>query len=316
MLSDKIIGRRERLPTTKVFAKAGLDNETSAMCRHQQQFGIDVQCSTLVINFNNIFSIGHLYWAGQSMNPLPSQILERWWLLSLPPIAASNVGSSMQKQQLFLAFLLLLLSIQGRPQSSFLYSFKRYGVKAIKSDHTIDSIRRAGHLKGITKKDVKQNKMQTLQNLDSLCVLLSRVFARYKAEKGFDFNTSDSIILVYQTSVETSLRDFIVISGSDTLSFREKWRQIGVHSAVREVEYVRFQDDRIVNGLRKVDSRDSLLTLVSKNDFETAQKLANQNAVLDGVYSTILFARRNTKTYLIKELFLPPFEFVPIMRVE
>lgn len=206
--------------------------------------------------------------------------------------------------------------MQGRTQSTFLDSFKRYGVKAIKSDHTIDSLRRAGHLKGITKKDVKISKMQTLQSLDSLCVLLSRVFARYEAEKGFDFNISDSLILIYQTSVETSLREFIVISGSDTLSFKEKWRQIGVHSAAREVEYVRFLDDRIVNGLRKVDSRDSLLTLVAKNDFETAQKLAKQNPVLDGFNSTILFARRNTRTYLIKEWFLPPFDFVPIMRVE
>ncbi len=64
--------------TTKVFAKAGLDNETSAMCRHQQRFGLDVKYSTLVHNFNNIFSNGHLYRAGQSMNSLPSQILERY----------------------------------------------------------------------------------------------------------------------------------------------------------------------------------------------------------------------------------------------
>lgn len=46
------------------------------MCKHQLRFGHDVHCSALVINFNNIFSNGHLYSAGQSMNPLPSQILE------------------------------------------------------------------------------------------------------------------------------------------------------------------------------------------------------------------------------------------------
>ena len=62
---------------TKVFAKAGLDNETSAMCYYQQRFGLDVQYSALVLNFNISFSIGHLYRAGQSMNSLPSQILER-----------------------------------------------------------------------------------------------------------------------------------------------------------------------------------------------------------------------------------------------
>lgn len=63
--------------TTKVFAEAGLDNKTSAMCMHQQQFGLDVQCSALVLNFNNIFPNGYLYRAGQSMKPLPSQIPTR-----------------------------------------------------------------------------------------------------------------------------------------------------------------------------------------------------------------------------------------------
>ncbi len=67
-------------PLTKVFAKAGLDNVTSAMYYYQQRFGLDVQFSALVLNFNNIFSIGHLYRAGQSMNSLPSQILERCML--------------------------------------------------------------------------------------------------------------------------------------------------------------------------------------------------------------------------------------------
>lgn len=59
----------------KVFAKAGRDNVTLTMCRHQQRFGLDIQCSALVLNFDNIFLNGHLYRAGQSMNSLPSQIL-------------------------------------------------------------------------------------------------------------------------------------------------------------------------------------------------------------------------------------------------
>ena len=44
-------------PLTKVFAKAGLDNVTSAMCRYQHRFWLDVQFSALVHNFNNMFSI-------------------------------------------------------------------------------------------------------------------------------------------------------------------------------------------------------------------------------------------------------------------
>ena len=42
------------------------------------------------LNFNNIFSIGHLYWAGQSMNSLPSQILERCRQLKLMDIFFTN----------------------------------------------------------------------------------------------------------------------------------------------------------------------------------------------------------------------------------
>jgi hypothetical protein len=56
--------------TTKVFAKAGRDNVTSAICRHQQQFGLDVQCSGLVHNFNNIFSNGIC--AGWTINEFPA----------------------------------------------------------------------------------------------------------------------------------------------------------------------------------------------------------------------------------------------------
>jgi len=62
---------------TKVFAKAGLDKITSTMCKHQQRFRLDVQFSALVHNFKNIFSNEHLFRAGQSMNSLRSQILER-----------------------------------------------------------------------------------------------------------------------------------------------------------------------------------------------------------------------------------------------
>jgi len=77
---------------TKVFAKAGLDNVTSAMCKHQQRFGLDNQFSVLVLSFNNIFSIGHLYRAGKSMNSLPSQILERY--VPYYPTVSSAWGDS------------------------------------------------------------------------------------------------------------------------------------------------------------------------------------------------------------------------------
>lgn len=56
---------------TKVFAKAALDIVISAMCKHRQRFGLDVQRSALVLNFNNIFLNGHLL-PGWTINEFPA----------------------------------------------------------------------------------------------------------------------------------------------------------------------------------------------------------------------------------------------------
>jgi hypothetical protein len=57
------------------------------MYKHQQWFGLDVQFSALVPNFNNIFPIEHLYRAGRAMNSLPSQILN---VATMPGRPAKN----------------------------------------------------------------------------------------------------------------------------------------------------------------------------------------------------------------------------------
>jgi len=57
--------QHDALLLTKVFAKAGLDIVTSAICKQQQRFGLDVQFSAFVFNFNFIFSIKHLYRADE-----------------------------------------------------------------------------------------------------------------------------------------------------------------------------------------------------------------------------------------------------------
>ena len=69
---------RNNKPPTKVLLQVGLDIVTSAMCKHQQRFGLDVQFSALVHNFNNIFLNGHLCPTGKSINSLPSQIPGRY----------------------------------------------------------------------------------------------------------------------------------------------------------------------------------------------------------------------------------------------
>ncbi len=106
---------------TKVFAKAGLDNITSAMCRHQQRFGLDVQFSALVNNFNCIFSIGHLYRAEQSMNSLPSQ---------MPGRCAQKKYCGMK----FIALIMLFTTLKGFSQDwEYLQTDTVYKMSRVKS---------------------------------------------------------------------------------------------------------------------------------------------------------------------------------------
>jgi hypothetical protein len=71
------------------------------MCKHQQQFGLDVQFSALVLNFNNVFSNEHLYRAGQTMNSLPSQILERCALFKIAELGGKFWQFNPRKMPIF-----------------------------------------------------------------------------------------------------------------------------------------------------------------------------------------------------------------------
>jgi len=67
--------RQLRWTHTKVFAIAGLNNVTSDMWKHQQQFWLIFIIWLLVVNFNFTFPNWHLYGAGPAMNSLPSLLL-------------------------------------------------------------------------------------------------------------------------------------------------------------------------------------------------------------------------------------------------
>ena len=71
-------------PTKVSIAKEGLDKVTSAMRKQQRGSGRQVSIWLIVVNFNNIFSIEHLYPAGRAMNPLPSQIFNVSSMLDRP----------------------------------------------------------------------------------------------------------------------------------------------------------------------------------------------------------------------------------------
>ena len=63
---------------TKVFAKAGLGNVTSAMCHYQQRFQLDAQFSALVHNFK-LYIFNWAFVPGRTFNEFPAFANTRRW---------------------------------------------------------------------------------------------------------------------------------------------------------------------------------------------------------------------------------------------
>jgi hypothetical protein len=155
---------------------------------------------------------------------------------------------------------------------------------------------------------------QYKDNLEAQIIEFDSVFSDYKKKINFDFNTADSLIIIYQTSIESDLSDYIIYSGKDTISFSEfyfgkKPPRFQKRIMCRPFLY---KTERI--GYIETDDRDSLLILANNRDFSKAIKLAKENPVLDGASSTIIFARKTTGKYAIERCFLQPFGFLPIWR--
>jgi hypothetical protein len=218
-----------------------------------------------------------------------------------------------------ISLLLLLFCGHVSIGQTFLDSYKSFQLEKIKSDKVLDSIRKTDYNKTLhlTKKLIKQNKVNRKRLLNDQILQFDTIFKSYHKKTGFNFNTADSFTLVYQTGIETNLSDYIFWTNKDTISYGELWFVATLHSTKRIIQYKPFLDTtQLVKGIRIINDRDSLLTLASKKDCETAQQLSKENPVLDGMRSTILFVKKADGKFLINECYLQPFGFVPIWRKE
>jgi len=212
-----------------------------------------------------------------------------------------------------------LITTQTLYSQTFLESYKRFQEIKIIRDNQLDSLRKTegNKILKLTKSKIKKSKKDRLTYLKEQIIQLDSVFQRYKKQTGFNFNTADSLFVVFQTGVESNLRSFIIWSGNDTISYSEEWEMIGLHNYRRKVIYQPFLDTTAKpKGYKVISDRDSLLTIAANRSCGTAQLLAKGNQVFGGASSTIIFAKRINGNYFIDECFLPPFSFVPIWRKE
>jgi hypothetical protein len=183
---------------------------------------------------------------------------------------------------------------------SFLDAYKKYRLE--KADTLSNSK---------TRKKIKQFIKSQIKELDT-------VFQAYKARTAFDFNTADTVFLIYDSPAESPFTSDIVIwSGTDTISYQQGFATIKPFKYKRIIAYQPFVPnvDR-PKGIKVVTERDSLVTLVSKKDFNTINCLGDNQSINDGGYVSIYVAYKDSGQYKFETCFPKQFIIRDVYRKE
>jgi hypothetical protein len=200
----------------------------------------------------------------------------------------------------------LILFNHGLFGQTFLRDYEKY------KNEKLDSLRETRKAQGLTiatkwTKQYKENLNQQISQFDT-------VFSFYKKHHHFDFNSGDSIIIIYQTGIESDLSDFIIFNGTDTISYVESYKELKSQKHIKQIVYTPFLEPTQIKDLVIFDERDSLIILASNKNFTTAIRLAKENPVLDGASTTIIFAKKERGHYSMIECYLQPFGLLPVWR--
>lgn len=145
--------------------------------------------------------------------------------------------------------------------------------------------------------------------IKSQIVELDTIFQSYKSKTNFDFNTADTLFLIYDSPAESPFTsDIIIWSGKDTIAYRQGFKAIKPFKYKRIITYEPFVPKLDVpKGLKVITERDSLIKLVSKRDFNTINHLGDNQHILDGSYVSIYVAYKKHGHYKIETCFPKQF---------
>lgn len=174
----------------------------------------------------------------------------------------------------------------------------------------------------------KKYKLDTISNAktrkkmksfaQSQIIELDTVFQSYKTKTNFDFNTADTLFLIYDSPAESPFTsDIIIWSGKDTISYRQGFETIKPFKYKRIITYEPFipKVDR-PKGFKVVTERDSLVTLVSKRDFNTINHLGDNQSINDGSYVKVYVAYKDGGQYKFETCFPRQFVIRDVYRKE
>ena len=167
------------------------------------------------------------------------------------------------------------------------------------------------HFQTKTKKKIKNF-------IKSQIVELDTIFQSYKTSTSFDFNTADTLFLIYDSPAESPFTsDIIIWSGKDTISYKQGCEAVKPSKCKRTVTYEPFisKVDR-PKGFKVVTERDSLIILVSKRDFNTISHLGDNQSINDGNYVSIYVAHKDGGQYKFETCFPKQFIIRDVYRKE
>lgn len=146
--------------------------------------------------------------------------------------------------------------------------------------------------------------------IKSHIIELDTVFQSYKAKRSFNFNTADTLYVIYYSPAESPFTsDIIIWSGSDTISYSQGFETIKPFKYKRTITYQPFivkQDN--LKGFKVITERDSVLTLVAKRDFATLNHLGDNQNIYDGSHVSIYVAYKDKGKFKIESCF--PRQFI------
>ncbi len=189
-------------------------------------------------------------------------------------------------RHLIISILLILMTQSGYGQN-FLDAYKKYKLDRV---DTISNSK--------TRKKIKSF-------LKSQIIELDTVFKSYKTKTNFDFNTADSLFIIYDSPAESPFTsDIIIWSGKDTISYGQGFETINPFKYKRIITYKPFvpKVDKS-KGFKVVTERDSIVTLVSKRDYTTLNHLGDNQSINDGSYISIYVAYKIDGKYKFETCF-------------
>jgi len=202
-------------------------------------------------------------------------------------------------RHLTIAIFFILVTQSGYSQT-FLDAYKKY--KLGRAD-TISNLK--------TRKKMKRF-------IKSQIVELDTVFQSYKTKTGFNFNSADTLFIIYDAPAHSPFTsDIIIWSDNDTISYRQGFETIKPFKYKRIITYEPFiQRVGKPKGIKVVTERDSLITLVSKRDFNTVNQLGDNQNINDGSYISIFVAYKDGGQYKFETCFPKQFIIRDVYRKE